>query len=88
MTAAGQVNTNDTPWAISHRPTPVERPKSSNSKKPQTVGGSTMGMVKTESSRPLTLLEVPAVFHAAKSPKTNETASATALVLIDTQNGR
>ncbi len=39
MTAAGQVKTIETPCAMSHWPTPVERPNSMRSRKPQTVGG-------------------------------------------------
>ena len=53
-----------------------------------TVGGSTIGMVKTESSRPFTRLVVPMVFHAANRPSANAITKARPLVLMDTQNGR
>ena len=88
MTAAGQVKTIEMPCAMSHWPTPVERPNSMRSRKPQTVGGRTMGIVKTESSRPLMRLEVPMVFHAANRPSAKEISRARPLVLMDTQNGR
>ena len=73
---------------MSHWPTPVERPNSISSKKPQTVGGSTIGIVKTESSRPFTRLVVPMVFHAANRPSAKEISKARPLVLMETQNGR
>ena len=88
ITAACQVKTRDTPCAISQRPTPVDRPKSMSRRKPHTVGGSTMGMVNTESSTPLRRLDAPMTRHAAKSPSAKEIARASPLVLIDTQNGR
>lgn len=82
------MNTSETPWSISHLPTAVDWPKTISSKKPHTVGGNTMGMVKTESSTPLMRLVVPMVRQAASSPSANETASATPAVLIDTHSGR
>ncbi len=47
-----------------------------SSKKPQTVGGSTMGMVNTESRTPLRRLDVPMTRHAANSPNAKEMANA------------
>ena len=47
-----------------------------------------MGMVKTESSKPLMRLEVPIVFHAANRPSANAITKARPLVFMDTQNGR
>ena len=88
MTAASHVKTSDTPCAMNHWPTGVACPNRSSSRKPHTVGGSTMGMVKTESSAPFRRLDVPIVRQAAMRPSTNVMASATALVLSDTQNGR
>lgn len=88
MTAAGQVKTIEMPCAMSHWPTPVERPNRISSKKPHTVGGSTIGMVKTESSKPFTRLVVPMVFHAANRPSANAITRARPLVFMDTQNGR
>ena len=88
MTAASHVKTIVMPCAMSQRPTAVDCPNSMSSKKPQTVGGSTMGMVNTESRTPLRRLDVPMTRHAANNPNAKEMASARPLVLSDTQNGR
>ena len=49
-TVAGQLKMSGKPMSMNQRPSAVLLPKRSNSTKPHTVGGKTMGMVKMESA--------------------------------------
>ena len=88
MTVAGHENTSLTPCARSHWPNGVALPKSRRSKKPHTVGGNTMGMVKRVSTMPFQRLLTPMDFQAARRPSTKTTASAVKEVLSETHSGR
>ena len=73
---------------MSQRPKGEALPNASSSKKPHTVGGSTIGMVNTVSTMPFQRLVTPRDFHAASRPSTKTTASAANDVLSDTHRGR
>ena len=58
-----------------------------SSRKPHTVGGSTIGMVKMVSKIPLKRSDALTVAQAASSPSTKITAMATSVVRSDTHSG-
>ena len=72
---------------MNHCPSAVERPKASSSRKPHTVGGSTMGMVKMESKASCARDGKRSVKYAAASPSTNLSTMASPVVRSVTHSG-
>ena len=87
MTVACQLNTSGNPISWKKRPKAVLRPSADSKRKPQTVGGSTMGMVKMVSKMSWARLEMRSVKYAAASPRKNTNTMATPQVLSVTHKG-
>ena len=73
--------------SMNHWPSAVERPKASSSRKPHTVGGSTMGMVKMASKTDWARGEMRMVKYAAPRPRMKMKMMATSVVRSVTHRG-
>ena len=87
MTVACQLKMSGNPMSMNHCPTPVFFPNASSSRKPHTVGGSTMGMVKMESAMSCARAGMRRLKYAAASPKMKMNTMAVSVVLSVTHKG-
>ncbi|MFR3273730.1 MAG: hypothetical protein ACLTQI_07940 [Slackia sp.] len=86
-TVAGQLKMSGQPMSMNQRPSAVLLPRRSNSTKPHTVGGKTMGIVKTESAISCALEGMRRLHHAARRPSTNTRTIAVPVVFSVTHKG-
>ena len=86
-TVACQLNISGKPMSMNHCPTAVFLPNASSSRKPHTVGGSTMGMVKMESAISCARAGMRRLKYAAKSPRTKMNTIAVSVVFSVTHKG-
>ena len=87
MTVACQLNIKGKPIESNHCPTGLLLPKASSKMKPQTVGGSTMGMVNTTSMKFCHLLGMRRENQAARMPKMKMMTIAVSVVFKVTHSG-
>ena len=78
---------NGKPMSMNHWPTGVLLPSASSNRKPQTVGGNTMGMVKMVSNRLRNLGVRCRQKYAAAKPRTKMNTMAVSVVRNVTHNG-
>ena len=87
ITVAGQLKMSGKPMSMNHWPTGVLLPNANSSKKPQTVGGSTIGMVKMVSKRLRNFGVRCRQKYAAAKPKMKMNTMAVNVVRSVTHNG-
>ena len=86
-TVACQLKMSGNPMSMNHCPSAVLRPNASSSRKPHTVGGSTMGMVKMESAMSCARAGMRRLKYAAARPSTKMNTMAVPVVLSVTHRG-
>ena len=87
ITVACQLKTSGNPIWSNHAPTGVLRPKNMSNRKPQTVGGSTIGIVKIASMMLWVRGFKRSVHQAASNPKMKMKMIAVPVVLSVTRRG-